>query len=718
MRVGARVGCVLLAGVVLLGLGSTHRGAGLEQAGQVRNQDSRPAESSFAAGISRERISDVHRQLTSRPHMAGTEASRDVAEWLRRELDAAGLRTELVEYRPYLSIPRKIRIEITEPQTVTLTVLEPADTRDPDTAHRELGPGFVAYSASGVVSGDVVYVNYGLPVDYEALAKLGVDVRGRIVLARYARSHRAVKVATAEQAGAVGIIIYSDPFDDGYRRGEVWPEGPWRNDWMIQRGNAKYSWFWHGDPLTPGVGAREGAPRLDPQSVPTLPRIPAAVLSWHESSKMLRLLGGPPVPTSFQGGLGFEYRCGPGPVRVRMSVEMDAGERPIYNVLARLDGSVQPDRVVMLGTHHDAWTFGGVDPGSATAVMVEVARGLAALTRSGWRPARSIVFAIWDAEEFGLIGSTEFAEDRERELREQVVCYINSDLYMRGQFDAGGVPSLADFVAEIARDVPDRDGTVYDAWRVARASMPGASDSSQEAGPDLAVLGSGADFVAFQDYLGLPTLSMEFDFGGSYGAYHSNYDTRRYQERFGDPGFEQGAVLARVLGLAAMRLAGDRVLPFHYSRYARSVRGYVDRLPAVASRPAGGSAGGADLTILRARVQTLVESASELDRRIAQEIAVPRLSDAEVRRLNDRLVRIEQAMLDESETPRTRWYRHVVYGWNIYSLYDGQPLPGLMLAAEGRGTSSPGREIDRIGAALTRVDQSVRAALDLVPPVP
>ena len=503
----------------------------------------------------------MHRQVTEHPHIAGSARSMEVADRVRRALDQAGLQTEIREYLVHLSTPRSITVDIVSPIAESLVVREPATAEDPDSAHAELGPAFVAYSGSGTVTAPVVYVNYGLPPDYARLAAAGVDVRGKIVIARYARSHRAVKLHTAEKAGAAGIIIYSDPADDGYARGLTWPEGPWRADFQSQSGNGKYSWFWHGDPLTPGVGATAGATFLDPATAPTLPKIPAVVLSSKEASKILSRLAGPAVPSGsgFQGALPFTYRLGPGPVTVRLDVQMDASRRPIRNVIGKIVGR-DPDRWIVLGTHHDAWSFGGMDPGTGLSPTFEVARGLAALARSGWTPERSIVFAFWDAEEFGLIGSTEYAEAMQRELREKAIVYINTDLSMRGRFDGGGTPSLRDFLVQVTRDVPhfDGGGSVYDRWRADEwQRQPPERRRRGENGfeVELAALGSGADFVAFQDFLGLPTLQMEFDFEGSYGPYHSNYDTRRFVEQHTDPGFKVSQTLARVLGLTVLRLA-------------------------------------------------------------------------------------------------------------------------------------------------------------------
>lgn len=665
------------------------------------------AEGRFRQGISTEAMAAIHREATRRPHMAGTPASLEVADLMRRRLQEAGLETEVHDYQVWLSAPRRISVEMTAPAQEALFVEEPPNPIDPDSAHPDLGPGFVAYSGSGTIEAPVVYVNYGLPPDYARLRAAGVDVKGKIVIARYARSHRAVKIHTAQEAGAAGILIYSDPVDDGYVRGLAWPDGPWRADFQLQRGNGKYSWFWHGDPLSPGFAATADARVLDPAAVPTLPRIPAAVLAYKEAAKILSRLQGPAVPGGFQGGLPFTYRLGPGPVTVRLDVQMNDGRRPIRNVIGRIRGR-NPDRWVVLGTHHDAWTFGGMDPGSGLTGVFEVARGLAALRKSGWMPERSIAFAFWDAEEFGLIGSTEYAEALQKDLREKAVVYINTDLFMRGRFDGGGTPSLRDFVVEVARDVPSYTGkgTVYDGWRAdAWQQQPADRRRQGQKGfeVDLAALGSGADFVAFQDYLGLPTLQMEFDFEGSYGTYHSNYDTRWFAEHFADPGFQVGTTMVQVLGLSVMRLASAEVLPLRYSYYARKIGQFLDTAETWAVDENGERVVPLDVSKAKRLASAIEQSAAQLERRIDQNLLAGTWTAETAARLNDRLVRLEQTLLDEQEPPEKRWYRHVIYGWNIYSLYEGQPLPGLAEAIRLRDPAQVAREMARVEAALQRM---------------
>ena len=667
----------------------------------------RKDEAAYTAELSTESISALHLALTRRPHVAGTPASTAVAEMLRKRLADAGLETEVHQFEAYLSTPQSISVKLVEPIAESLSVQEPANSVDPDSGNPELGPAFVAYSASGAATAPVVYVNYGLPPDYDQVAAAGVDVKGKIVIARYARSHRAVKIHTAQERGAAAIIIYSDPADDGYAKGLAWPEGPWRADFMAQRGNGKYSWFWHGDPLSPGVGARAGAAVLDPATAPTLPRIPAVVLSYKEASKILAQLRGPAVPPGFQGALPFTYRLGAGPAVVNLDVRMDAGWRTIRDVVGRLRGR-NPERWVVLGTHHDAWTFGGMDPGSGTSAVFETARALGALHKRGWVPDRSIVFAFWDAEEFGLVGSTEYAESFEHQLREKAVAYINTDLFMRGRFGGGGTPSLRDFLVQVAKDVPSLNGkgSVYDDWRTADwRKQPtdrrrrGAKDFEVE----LAALGSGADFVAFQDYLGLPTLSMQFDFDGSYGTYHSNYDSRYYVEHFSDPGFQVAHTLTEMFGVAVMRLADAQLLPFRYSHYARKISEYLEGASSWTIDADGNQVARLDLASSKAIAVEIAARALALERRIDADLEAGRGTEETRAAVNDQLAHLEQTLLDESESPAERWYRHVIYGWNIYSLYAGQPLPGLAEAIRLKDPAGIARESARIESALQRM---------------
>lgn len=662
-------------------------------------------ERAFAGGLSADRMSEFHRAVSRRPHMAGTDGAREVAEYVHQTLNDVGLDAVTHEYQAHLSLPRDVRIAITAPVSTRLSVIEPASDLDPDSRHPELPIGFVAYSGSGEVEAPIVYVNYGLPADYERLAAAGVDVNDTLVIARYGRSHRAVKVHTAQEQGAIGVIFYSDPADDGFTRGAEAPEGFWRGPDMLQRGNAKFSWFWHGDPLTPGVAATPDAPRVEVATAPTLPRIPVGVLSWSEAHKILERLDGPVVPAGFQGGLPFTYRTGPS-LRVRLEVDMDDGLRTIRNVVGRLPG--RGPQTIVFGTHHDAWTFGAIDPGTAMAVLLEMARGLGELRRGGWQPERSIEIAFWDAEEFGLIGSTEHAEDFQQSLRENGVAYINTDMYYEGRFDAGGAATLRDFIVEVAGDIPDGDRTVLDGWRDSEwARQPAERRRQGREGFDveLRALGSGADFVPFQVFLGLPTLSLEFIGAGGYGfgTYHSNYDSLAYFDRVADPGYRRGLVLARLLGTTGLRLANADVLPFRYGHYGRQLETALAGVPAWGVDEVGRPVLAIDATRVAALARDVAAKAGALERDLDRALADGRLGADTRAAINARLPRLEQRLLQEDLPPDRRWFRHAVHGWNIYAMYDGQPFPGLAEAARLRDGARRDAELAAISAGLTRL---------------
>lgn len=668
-------------------------------------------ETRFRSGVSADSLSALHKPLTTRPHPAGSAGTQEVVRYLQQTLAGFGLDVQTHEYQVLLAKPKTIAITMTAPTRRALSIDEPAIPEDPTSSHPELGGGYVAYSASGTAEGQVVYVNYGLPADYAELAALGVSLTGKIALARYGRSHRAVKTHTAEQAGARALILYSDPGDDGETKGPAWPQGYWRGQQMLQRGNAKYSWFWHGDPLTPGVGATNDAARIAEAAAPTLPKIPVVVMSWGEAQHLMAALGGPNAPERFHGGLRMPYKVGPGPAAVRVQVAMDQGLRPIYDIVASIKGTSTPERSILFGTHHDAWTFGGVDPGTGTTALLEVARGLGQLAKTGWKPSRTISFAFWDAEEFGLVGSTEYAEALKAQLQEQLIMYVNIDMYMAGRFDPGGVPSLSAFVADVAKDVPEGDTTVFERWKASEAARQKVTETSTFT-PDLEALGSGADFVPFQDHLAVPTMAIEFigDNGYGYGTYHTNYDSRAYVERIADPGFRQGVLMAQVLGTMALRMSEADVLPFRFSHYAAKLLDAVDAASGW-SREAGVAM---DAAPLRARAEAVRVAAAALEQAIDGALASGGVPVSSRAALNDRLSRMEQTLADDDGAADTKWYRHVFYGWNIYSLYDGQPFPGLAEAFRLQDAGRVAHERGRIERALDRMLAGLGAARALV----
>ncbi len=519
------------------------------------------------------------RHLTSEPHMAGTEASHRVAEWLRDQYRSFGFDAEIVTYSVWLPQPREVSLELTKPVSQKLASPEQPIDVDRDTFDKRVIPAFNIYSPSGETTAPVVYVNYGTLEDYRTLASSGVHVEGKIVLARYGRGYRGVKAKLAEEHKAAALILFSDPKDDGSGAGATYPNGPWRPISGIQRGSIIYTELYPGDPLTPGVAATPSAKRLAPADAASLPRIPTMPINAQDASVILQNLGGQAVPADWQGGLPFTYHFGPGGAEVHMKLVMDYQQRPIYDVIAKLRGT-SDDEWVVLGNHHDAWVFGAADPGSGTASTLEVGRALGELARSGWKPRRTIVICHWDGEEPGIIGSTEWVEANRAELQKKVMAYINTDVGVNGpNFGASATPSLKALVREAAREVkdPGTDRSVYDVWRDHAATFAGevsgtarqslTADASGE--PPISSLGSGSDYSAFFDHAGIP--SLDIGFTGDYGVYHSVYDDFYWMKHFGDPKFAYHPALARILGTMALRLDEADILPFDFPAYALEI---------------------------------------------------------------------------------------------------------------------------------------------------
>src|SRR6202522_2369861 len=494
------------------------------------------------------------RTLTQAPHMAGTPEDKATADYVAQKFREAGLDTEIAEYKVWINYPSEISVDITAPAGVTMhgPTREHVDGDPYDNDLRVVMP-FNGMSPSGDVEAEVVYANYGTAGDFEKLEKLKIDVRGKIVLVRYGQNFRGVEEFIAQERGAAGVIIYSDPFDDGWRRGDKYPDGPWRPDTAVQRGSVGYMFEFPGDPTPPAIASVPSLPdsqRISPEQSAQMPKIPVPPLSYHDAAPILQHLNGPVSPREWQGSLPFTYHIGPRPVRVKMHLKQDYQFRTIWDVVGRVRGSELPDEWVVSGNHRDAWVYGAVDPNSGTAAMLEAVHGVGELLKSGWKPKRTMIFASWDAEEEGLMGSTEWAEQHESEL-EQSPAYFNMDVAVSGpKFGASAVPSLKQFLRDVAKVVPSpKGGTVYDAWQ--RADQPGApsTQSPTEAigdshrtpaatiKSDVSVgdLGSGSDYSAFQQHLGVP--SSDITSSGAYGVYHSVFDNFAWFKKFGDPDF-------------------------------------------------------------------------------------------------------------------------------------------------------------------------------------
>ncbi len=659
-------------------------------------------------------------RITEEPHVAGTPQDRAVVEYLKKTLESFGIPTQIVEYRVYLPHPREVRITLLEPDSQLLSSREEGVPLDKDSYSQSAMPGWNAYSANGTVEGQVVYVNYGLPDDYAALERSGIDVRGKIVLSRYGRAFRAVKVIVAQENGAAGVLLYSDPADDGYLRGDIYPDGPWRPPSAIQRGSVKFGSLYSGDPLTPGWAATEKARRLSPAEAAPLPKIPVAPIGYAEAAKILRALAGPNVPSrEAQGGLPFAYHVGPGPARARLHVDLDYAIRPIWNVVGRIEGAARPERWVVLGNHHDAWTYGAVDPNSGTVALLEMARGLGQLGQEGWRPQRTILIAFWDGEEYGLLGSTEWVEEHRRELQEKAVAYLNLDSFVRGELDLEGVPSLTHLLKSVADAVPDpatgralgalwREAD-YRRWQERHAGIPAAGRAPFHL--EMGALGGGSDYLPFLDHAGIP--SADIDMSGPYGVYHAVYDNFRWFSEYGDPGFLYTTAFARFMGLLALRLADADVVPLRYSETGRKILDYLDDLEKLNWDADGKPRLSLELAEHRRFAQAIRDTAAALEARIEESLGAGGPEPAALQAVNDALAGVERAFLIEEGLARRPWYKHTIFAPGLYAGYASLPLPGpaqAVLDADAEELRSELAKLRRaLEAAVGKLAQAHRA---------
>src|SRR5277367_4697579 len=588
------VSAALLSSIVLLAnLSSDAGGAPASSASPAifgfRDAAAESATEARFLAVPEAKLAEEHlRILTQAPHMAGTVEDKATADYVAQKFRAAGLDTEIVEYKVWINYPVEISVDLTAPAGVTMhgPTREHVDS-DPFQDDPRVVMPFNGMSPSGDVEADVVYANYGTPEDFEKLDKLKVDVRGKIVLVRYGQNFRGVKVFVAQEHGAAGVIIYSDPADDGWKRGDKYPEGPWHPDTGVQRGSTGYMFEFPGDPTTPGVASVPSLPdsqRISPQQSAQMPKIPVTPMSYHDIWPVLEHLSGPDSPREWQGALPFTYHVGPGPAKLKMHLKQDYQFRTLWDVIGRVRGSEFPDEWVVAGNHRDAWVYGAVDPNSGTAAMLESVHGVGELLKSGWKPKRTMIFGSWDGEEEGLIGSTEWAEQHESELA-SAAAYFNMDVAVSGpKFGASAVPSLKQFLRDVTKVVPSpKGGTVYEAWQKGdqtQSSAEATADSrSKPAAPtsgDVQVgdLGSGSDYSAFQQHLGVP--SADISSTGPYGVYHSVFDNFAWFKKFGDPEFVYEQQMARVFGLAALRLADADVLPYDYEEYGKEIAVYIE----------------------------------------------------------------------------------------------------------------------------------------------
>jgi N-acetylated-alpha-linked acidic dipeptidase len=665
-------------------------------------------EEKVIAIVSPQRCREYLRKLTSEPHVAGTPGDRRVSEYIAREFREDGLDTEVVQYKVLLSYPRQVSLAVVAPVSRRLANPEPPIPGDPET--RSSDPmtrlPWNGYSPSADLTRGVIYVNYGRPEDYDRLEKMRVSVRGQVVLARYFQGYRGGKSLEAEKRGASTVIVYSDPAEDGASQGKVYPDGPWGPIGHVQRGAVVYDFLVPGDPLTPGWASTDGARRIPERDSKILPKLPMIPISAGDAKVILSGMRGPEAPNDWQGGLRpaiGRYHVGDGSTRVHLALRMENRVTPIWDVIGRIRGSEEPEKLVILSNHHDAWVYGAVDPASGTAAMLELARAFGELLRQGFRPRRTIVFGNWDAEEYTLTGSTEWGEEHEDELRQNGVVCLNVDSATSGnKFSVSTVPAMLHAIIDAAKTISDpaTDHSLYDTWK-AQGNEKGNVRSYRVEGAAGApvpygVLGGGSDFMVFLQHDGVPSLDMIFD--GPYGVYHSLYDDFEWMSRFGDPTFRYHAAMSRLWGVLALRFANADVPPLDYSLYPGEIAVYLRELKKI-SPPSFKS----ELESLIAKCEQWQRAASavssEMELLSTAGETSGRMSPAV---LNRAVMAGERALIAPGGIPGRPWFRHLIYA--PLPSYEAETLPGVREALIANDLNRARAQIRELAAAIDRAN--------------
>jgi N-acetylated-alpha-linked acidic dipeptidase len=709
----------LLAGLFAI-TGKTEGGEGKSQAGSrassprifgFRDASSElELEDRFLA-VPDPKLAEEHlRILTQAPHIAGSPEDKATADYVAQKFQEAGLETEQVEYRVWMNYPSEVSVDVTAPAGVRMhgPSREHVDG-DPLADDPRVVMPYSGMSPSGDAEGEVVYANYGSLKDFDELKQMQVNLQGKIVLVRYGENFRGVKAYLAQENGAAGLIIYSDPADDGWRRGDSYPRGPWRPPTGVQRGSIGYMFEFPGDPTTPGVASLPSLrddERVRPDRSAQLPRIPTTPLSYADAWPILENLGGRDSPREWQGALPFTYHVGPGPVKIKLHLKQDYQFRSIWDVIGRIPGTRFPDEWVVAGNHRDAWVYGAVDPSSGTAAMLEAVHGIGQLLKSGWKPERTIVWGSWDAEEEGLIGSTEWGEQHEKELAD-AAAYFNMDVAVSGpKFGASSVPSLKQFLRDITRVVSGPTGaTVYAEWQ--SENRPGSQLPNQptdaigdsrripaaETRPDVPVgdLGSGSDYTVFLQHLGVP--STDISSSGSYGVYHSAFDNFSWFQKFADPHFLYEQQMARIFGLEILRMAQADVLPYNYEEYGQEIAAYVEAARKKAEAQYGRNAISFD---------EAARAASHFSQAGAKILRRQKNPPSDPTKLNETLRATERALLIPDGLPNRPWFRHVIYAPGEYTGYAAVVIPGINEAIDQRDLVRSRQQVDILAGALNR----------------
>lgn len=693
-------------------------------------------ESQFDGKLSRQDLQEWLKRLSSKPHHVGSPAGKETAEFIAAQFKSWGFETTIETFYPLFPTPKTRLLEMTAPEKYTAKLEEPPIPGDESTSKTQGGlPVYNAYSIDGDVTGALVYVNYGVPADYEKLEEMGVDVKGKIVIARYGGSWRGIKPKVAAEHGAVGCIIYSDPKDDGYFAGDVYPKGGWRPRFGAQRGSVMDMPTYPGDPLTPNVGATKDVKRPEYKSAETLTKIPVLPISYGDAEPLLRALEGPVAPQEWRGALPFTYHVGPGATKVHLKLEFDWQLAEVRDVIAKIPGSERPDEWVIRGNHHDGWVFGASDPLTGMVSLMEEAKGVGALLKTGWKPRRTMIYCAWDGEEPALLGSTEWAEQHAEELQKHAAVYVNSDSTSRGFIHFGGSHTLELFAGQVARDQIDPETHVPVAERQAAALTTRGGSKPTEF--TISPLGSGSDYTPFLQHLGITTLDLGFGGqGNGAGSYHSNYDTYDHVVKFEDPDFQYMLATAQIGGRTMLRLANADVLPLRFdqfsktvSRYATEVQKLAEDLRAETAKKNGllqsgtlALAADQKLNLKLPPAQTpvpyfnfapLQNAVDELQAKAAayQKLDLKSLSADKAKALDQILMQAEQQLIRADGLPRRPWYRHMIYAPGFYTGYGVKTLPGVRESIEQRQYAEADQQIVKLAETLKAFTNQIEKAI-------
>lgn len=679
-------------------------------------------ENSFDQLISSKVIGENVRELSAKPHHIGSPGGKAVAESILAKFKSYGWDARLETYQVLFPTPKT---RVLEQPGFKALLKEPALKEDGTSAQAGQLPTYNAWSADGNVTSELVYVNFGLPEDYEWLERAGIDVKGKIVIARYGRAWRGTKPKVAQEHGAIGCIIYSDPAQDGYVQGDVYPKGAYKNEYGVQRGSVMDMVIYPGDPLTPNIGATRDAKRLDRKDAANLLKIPVLPISYHDAQPLLAALEGPVVPASWRGGLPLTYHAGPGKEKVHLETTFDWQIRPAYNVIAQIKGAQYPDEWVIRGNHHDAWVNGASDPISGMAAELEEARAIGELVKGGYKPARTLVYCAWDGEEPGLIGSTEWVEDHAAELQQKAVAYINTDNNGRGFLSAAGSHALEPMMDEIAKTVtdPQTQVSLFDRKRAAAAVNASSAKAKKEAYQQqelkLEALGSGSDYSSFLQHLGIPSMNLAFGGEDVGGEYHSIYDSYDDYVRFKDPGFVYCAALAKTAGRVVLKLADAPTLPFDYRSLHKTIAKYTEEIQTLLSDMRETTK--MNNTLIDAKQYALAENKQEKLQLPVVEEEVPYIDLAPLQNAlqaldkaaqhvatlktvsNKALYQAEQQLLVPEGLPRRPWYKHSIYAPGFYTGYGVKTIPGVREAIEQRNWNEAQSQLLAVSAAVNRL---------------